>query len=54
MKGRAFIAALILFSASLFAGDEGILFEFNQSKGEAVVHVTTVEEEAYLNGRLHN
>ncbi len=54
MKGRAFIAALILFSASLFAGDEGILFEFNQSKGEAVVHVTTVEEEAYLNGQLHN
>jgi outer membrane protein OmpA-like peptidoglycan-associated protein len=54
MKGRAFIAALILFSASLFAGDEGILFEFNQSKGEAVVHVTTVEEVAYLNGQLHN
>ena len=54
MKSRAFIAALILFSASLFAEDEGVLFEFNQNKGEAVVHVATVEEEAYLNGQLHN
>ena len=54
MKSRAFFAALILFSTTLFAEDEGILFEFNQTKGEAVVHVATVEEEAYINGILHN
>ena len=54
MKRIVFFTSLILFAASLFAEDEGILFEFNQSKGEAVVHVATVEEEAYLNGQLHN
>lgn len=43
-----------LFSTSLFAEDEGILFEFQQTKGDAVVHVAVVEEEAYLNGQLHN
>ncbi len=43
-----------LFSTSLFAEDEGVLFEFQQNKGDAVVHVAVVEEEAYLNGQLHN
>ena len=53
---RIFISTVLLFSILAFctAEDEGILFEFNQTKGEAVVHVATVEEEAYLNGKLHN
>lgn len=33
---------------------EGILFHFKHNKGDAVSHVSTVEEEAYLNGRLNN
>ncbi len=54
MKRIVFLTSLIFFAAALFAEDDGVLFEFNQQKGEAVVHVATVEEEAYLNGRLHN
>ena len=54
MKRILFFTSVILAAATLFAEDEGILFEFNQTKGEAVVHVATVEEEAYLNGQLHN
>lgn len=33
---------------------EGILFQFKHNKGDAVSHVSTVEEEAYLNGQLNN
>lgn len=54
MKRIVFFTSLIFFAAALFADDEGVLFEFNQQKGAAVVHVATVEEEAYLNGQLHN
>lgn len=54
MKRIVFFTSLIFFTAALFADDEGVLFEFNQQKGAAVVHVATVEEEAYLNGQLHN
>ncbi len=54
MKRIVFFTSLIFFAAALFADDEGVLFEFNQLKGAAVVHVATVEEEAYLNGQLHN
>ncbi len=54
MKRIVFFTSLIFFAAALFADDEGVLFEFNQQKGSAVVHVATVEEEAYLNGQLHN
>lgn len=34
--------------------DEGIIFQFNHKKGDAVSHVATVEEEAYINGQLNN
>ena len=54
MKRISITAALFFFVISLFAEDDGILFEFKQSKGDAVVHVATVEEEAYINGRLNN
>ena len=52
-KAVCIITALTL-SAALFAKDDGILFQFRQKKGDAVSHVATVEEEAYLNGRLNN
>ena len=42
-----------LFSTLIFAED-GILFQFRHKKGDAVSHVATVEEEAYINGRLNN
>ena len=34
--------------------EEGVLFEFRQKKGESSLHISTIEEEAYLNGRLQN
>ena len=46
-------ALLCLFTSQIFAED-GILFQFRQKKGDSVSHVATVEEEAYLNGRLNN
>ena len=33
---------------------DGVLFEFRQKKGESSLHISTIEEEAYLNGRLNN
>ncbi|SEQ66997.1 OmpA family protein [Treponema bryantii] len=53
MKRLSVTAILLFITFSLFA-DEGILFEFKQKKGDAVSHVATVEEEAYINGRLNN
>ncbi|MBP5519379.1 MAG: OmpA family protein [Treponema sp.] len=46
--------ATFLISNSLFAQENAKLFKFNHKKGNAVSHVATVEEEAYLNGRLNN
>ena len=54
MKRLAFSAAIILLAGFLYAADDGILFQFKQKKGDAVSHVATVEEEAYINGRLNN
>ena len=54
MKRLAFSAAIILLTGFLYAADDGILFQFKQKKGDAVSHVATVEEEAYINGRLNN
>ena len=36
------------------AGADSVLFEFRQKKGESSLHISTIEEEAYLNGRLNN
>lgn len=47
------LASLVIFSAFALAED-GILLQFKQKKGDAVSHVATVEEEAYINGRLNN
>ncbi len=54
MKRSAIFASIIFLTTSLCFAEEGVLFEFKQSKGDAVVHVATVEEEAYINGRLNN
>ena len=54
MKRLAFSAAMILLAGFLYAADDAILFQFKQKKGDAVSHVATVEEEAYINGRLNN
>lgn len=53
MKKNLFLFTFITFCFSLFA-DDGILFEFKHNKGDSVSHISTVEEEAYLNGRLNN
>jgi len=48
---------LALFTFGIFNGlfaDSKVLFEFRQKKGESSVHVSTVEEAAYLNGYLNN
>ncbi len=52
---RISISAMILFMAISFcSAEDGILFQFKHKKGDAVSHVATVEEEAYINGRLNN
>ena len=53
MKRLSLSALLFFFVAALFAED-GLLLQFKNKKGDAVSHVATVEEEAYLNGRLNN
>lgn len=51
---KFFISAVIsIFVFSAFASD-AVLFQFKHNKGDAVSHVSTVTEEAYLNGRLNN
>lgn len=46
-------ALIISLITALFAED-GVVFKFRHNKDDAIVHVSTVEEEAYLNGRLNN
>lgn len=53
MKHPIFLLILSVFSMNLFA-EEGVLFQFQHHKGDSVSHVSTVEEEAYINGRLNN
>ncbi len=53
-KSALILSILTIFSSTLCAVDDGILFKFNQKKGDSVSHVATVEEEAYLNGVLNN
>ncbi len=53
MKKIIFLGIALFLSVSLFA-DEGILFQFKHRKGDAVSHISTVTEDAYLNGHLNN
>ncbi len=51
--------ALILITANLFAAGkaadkDGILLKFKQTKGDSVSHISTVDEETYINGYLNS
>ncbi len=55
MPMKKLIISFLLFTGiSLSVFSQEVLFQFKQNKGDAVSHVSTVEEEAYLNGRLNN
>lgn len=54
MKKSVLIFLFLSFSVSVFCQEQGILFQFKHHKGDAVSHISTVEEQAYLNGRLNN
>ena len=54
MKKTIISIALISFISFLAAANGKVLFQYKQTKGNAVSHVSTVQEEAYLNGRLQN
>ena len=45
---------LILLNLAAKPNNDGTVFQFKHKKGDAVSHVATVEEEAYINGRLNN
>ena len=43
----------MFFSFGLFAAS-GLTFKFNQTKGDSVSHISTVDEETYINGYLNS
>lgn len=53
MKKLILSFLLTAISISLSAQDK-VVFSFKHHKGDAVSHISTVQEEAYLNGRLNN
>lgn len=56
-KSKKFFFCTVFFLLMIFllpAADTGILFNFSQKKGNAVMHTSTVEEEAFINERLQN
>lgn len=53
MKKLILLFLLTVISISLSAQDK-VVFSFKHHKGDAVSHISTVQEEAYLNGRLNN
>ena len=54
MKRKIIISAgLLLISFRIFCADS-VVFKFKQKKGDSVSHISTVEENAYINGRLNN
>lgn len=54
MKRITIAAALTFFILAFSTAEEGVLFRFKHNKGDSVSHIGTVEEEAYINGRLNN
>jgi len=54
MKKSILFTIIFSIFISTATADEGILFQFKHRKGDAVSHISTVQEEAYLNGRLNN
>ena len=47
---RLLTSALAISLLTALFAEEGVLFKFKHTKGDAVVHVVTIEEAAYLNG----
>lgn len=54
MKKSLFISIIFSLFISTVAAEDGVLFQFKHHKGDAVSHISTVTEDAYLNGRLNN
>ena len=54
MKKSFFLVSAIFLLISNIHAKDSVLFQFKHNKGDAVSHVSTVEEEAYLNGKLNN
>lgn len=53
MKKFFLFSFIFLISLNCFS-QESVLFQFVHKKGDAFSHVSTVQEEAYLNGRLNS
>ena len=47
------LSSLLFTTAQVFCADT-VLFKFKQKQGDSVSHISTVEEEAYINGYLNN
>ena len=52
-KSLVLSAGVLLLTFRTFCADS-VLFKFKQNKGDSVSHISTVEEEAYVNGFLNN
>lgn len=52
-KTFLFFSFIISFVFSIFA-DDSVIFKFKHNVGDSVSHISTVQEEAYLNGQLNN
>ncbi len=53
-KITSFFPILFMLSAINLWADDSVFFQFSHIKGDAVSHISTVEEEAYINGKLNN
>lgn len=54
MKKSFFLFTAVFLCINNIFAEDTVLFQFKHNKGDAVSHVSTVEEEAYLNGKLNN
>ena len=54
MKNTLLLPFLFLLTFTSFAEEQKTLFKFNFKKGDASSYISTVEEQAFINGRLNN
>ena len=54
MKKSFFLFTAVFLCINNIFAEDTVLFQFKHNIGDAVSHVSTVEEEAYLNGKLNN
>ena len=54
MKRHILSLFFILISSFTVTAEEGVIFSFKHHKGDSVSHISTVEEETYVNGYLNN